>query len=94
MKHLVEQEFSDVSAGIPLNKIQQFQCTTNLVCIEIKKLKLETLSDSGDEWYNIVSSAAYWQIYVAYVLFIFSIFSLLFFSFLRPCTSKHWLAYQ
>jgi len=38
-----------------------------------KKLKLERLTDNGDGFYN-VASTVYWQICVAYVLYIFNIF--------------------
>jgi hypothetical protein len=72
-------------AGMPLNENQQFQCTTDIF------LYLNTKSDSRDELYNVASNAAYYQIYVAYISFIFSYF----YSFLlRPHTSKQWLEYQ
>jgi len=36
-----------------------------------KKLNLKILVKSGNELYNVASSAAFLQIYVAYILFIF-----------------------
>lgn len=39
-----------------------------------KKLKLERRTDSGDEFYTVACTAACWQIWLAYVLFIFNIF--------------------
>jgi len=36
-------------------------------------MKLDRLADSGDELYNTAHNTTYWQIYVAYVLFIFKI---------------------
>jgi hypothetical protein len=64
---------------MPLNGIQQFQCTTNTF------LYLNKKSDSMDELYNVASNAAYYQIYVVYV-------SLIFFKFypflLQPHTCK------
>ena len=45
-----------------------------------KKLKLERLTDSGDEFVNVANTAVYWQIWVAYVLFIFNIFIFIYIS--------------
>jgi hypothetical protein len=36
-----------------------------------KELKLGGLADRGDELYNVVSNAAYWQMCVVYFLSIF-----------------------
>jgi hypothetical protein len=42
-----------------------------LLCLNKRKLNLETLANRGDELYNVALNAAYWQIYVTYVLFVF-----------------------
>jgi hypothetical protein len=46
----------------------------------IKKLKLGKLADGVDELYNVASSAAFWQIYVTSVSFIFKIFIIVYIS--------------
>jgi hypothetical protein len=45
-------------------------------------MKSERLADSRDELYNVVSSAASWQIYVAYVFYLFLFLSFLCLGFL------------
>jgi hypothetical protein len=57
-----------------LNGIQQFQYTTNMFLYFNKKF------GSSDESYNVASNAAYYQIYVAYVSFIFLSFILLYYN--------------
>jgi len=54
--------------GVPLNKIQQFQYTTNFGdSFSIKeKLTLDRLADRGNETYSVASNAGCYQIYVAY----------------------------
>lgn len=50
---------SQTLCGVPLNEIQQFECTTSVFCVQIKKLNSERLADSEDELYNVASNAAY-----------------------------------
>jgi hypothetical protein len=52
--------------------LKDFRChnTQQDRTTEIKTVKLEILADSGDELCNTANRSAYWQICMAYVLFI------------------------
>jgi hypothetical protein len=54
------QGFSNFFAGLPLNEIQQFQCTTFFLT---ENLKLERLAYGGSELRNVASSAALCQMF-------------------------------
>jgi len=105
-----QQGFSNRFAGLSLNAIQQFHCTTNMFLYFNKKFGLcsgsremerchregqnlwplkevQCLEEeenkkfgSRDELHNVASNVAYYQIYVAYVSFIFLSFILLYYN--------------
>jgi hypothetical protein len=48
-------------SGAPLHEFQLFKCTTDTIIFVFKQKnrKLDTLADSGDEFYNVDSNAAH-----------------------------------
>ena len=89
IQHAIRQGFSSFITGITLRETEPLQC------IKMKELKLKRLVECGDELCNVASNAVYQQIYVAYNLFIFKIFIIVYISILllRPHTSKQRLAH-
>jgi hypothetical protein len=69
-----------------LNGIKKFQCITNMFLYYNKKY------GGRDELYNVASSVAYYQIYVAYVSLIF--FFLVLSFFFTTATCKQWLEHH
>ena len=61
LRVLIDQELSNFFAGIPSYEIKKFPCTTNIFFHLRVNSKADNgkLADSGDEIYNVASSAAY-----------------------------------
>jgi hypothetical protein len=55
-------------ADVPLNEIKSFP-RINSLSISIKKLKLERLADSRDEFCNAPNNAPYGEAYMSFILF-------------------------
>jgi hypothetical protein len=66
-----KQMFPDISLAHHSKKFK-FQC--NKFFIYLNKLKRVRQVDKGDELYNVASNIEYYQIHLAYVLFILKFF--------------------
>ena len=60
LRVLIDQAFSNFFAGVPLNEIKKYPCTTDFFFLHLnRKAEIGKLADSGDNFYNVGNNAAY-----------------------------------